>query len=177
MATHRDERPHKCKICTAAFKTKKALNVHKNVHEERKYECPVCLQRFLVNQAMRQHVAKRHPEFELPPPGTIMNKNALKRIEEFSSKYNAIANQSVVSETLEQSQGQQHENFHIHAKTSSVMYASGKLKRTLLTIQKSSDTATVGEQSVIQGLCKNQSEVNEPNLEVQYEVTYDCVKS
>lgn len=92
MATHSDVRPFSCKICSAAFKTKKALRVHHNVHEERKYECPVCQQRFLVNQAMRLHVSKRHPEFELPPPGTIMNKKALKRIEEISSKYNIKVN-------------------------------------------------------------------------------------
>lgn len=37
---------------------------------------------------MRLHVTKRHPEYQLPPPGTVMNKSALKRIQEINTKYN-----------------------------------------------------------------------------------------
>lgn len=34
---------------------------------------------FIANQALRIHISKNHPEYELPPPGTVMNKNALKK--------------------------------------------------------------------------------------------------
>lgn len=83
-----DARPFSCEICAASFKTKKALKVHYGVHSERNYECPVCNQKFLVNQAMRLHAQKRHPDYVLPPPGTVMNKSALARIQEINAKYN-----------------------------------------------------------------------------------------
>lgn len=83
-----DARPFSCEICSASFKTKKALKVHYGVHSERNYECPVCNQKFLVNQAMRLHAQKRHPDYVLPPPGTVMNKSALARIQEINAKYN-----------------------------------------------------------------------------------------
>lgn len=38
---------------------------------------------------MRQHVTRNHPEYDLPPPGTVMNKSALKRIQEIKEKYNS----------------------------------------------------------------------------------------
>lgn len=104
MATHTDIRPFSCNTCTASFKTRKALRVHQNVHEERKYECPVCQQRFLVNQACRQHVIKRHPDYKLPPPGTIVNKKALKRIEEISAKYSVKLNNAQHSLTQGQTE-------------------------------------------------------------------------
>lgn len=86
IATHTDVKGFICKICNAAFKTAKSLKTHQNVHQERKYECPVCFQKFLVNQSMRIHCTKTHPEFVLPPPGTVMNKQALKRMQELSRK-------------------------------------------------------------------------------------------
>lgn len=48
----------------------------------------MCNQKFLVNQAMRLHAQKRHPDYVLPPPGTVMNKSALARIQEINAKYN-----------------------------------------------------------------------------------------
>lgn len=82
MATHSDERPHVCETCSAAFKTRRNLLVHKKSHLEHQYECPVCQRRFLTNQIMRNHCTKQHPDYALPPPGTIMNKGALQRIAE-----------------------------------------------------------------------------------------------
>lgn len=73
-ATHSDERPISCVICNSSFKTKKSLGVHMKIHREPDYECPVCRRGFLTNQLMRNHVARLHPEFILPPPGTILNK-------------------------------------------------------------------------------------------------------
>lgn len=86
IATHTDIKGFICKICNAAFKTIKSLKTHQNVHQERKYECPVCNQSFLVNQSMRIHCTKTHPDYKLPPPGTVMNKQALKRMHELSLK-------------------------------------------------------------------------------------------
>lgn len=37
---------------------------------------------------MRLHAQKRHPDYVLPPPGTVMNKSALARIQEINAKYN-----------------------------------------------------------------------------------------
>ncbi|XP_063701551.1 zinc finger protein 182-like [Culicoides brevitarsis] len=73
-ASHSDARPFSCKICPATFKTKKTLGVHMKSHRAPEYECPVCERGFVTNQLMRNHVTRLHPEFELPPPGTIMNK-------------------------------------------------------------------------------------------------------
>uniref|UniRef100_A0A336MH32 CSON001086 protein n=1 Tax=Culicoides sonorensis TaxID=179676 RepID=A0A336MH32_CULSO len=89
MATHSDARPYSCEICAATFKTTQTLRVHRKSHKEWDYECPVCERKFLVNQQLRQHVTRNHPEYELPPPGTVMNKSALKRIQEIKEKYNS----------------------------------------------------------------------------------------
>lgn len=75
MAIHSDARPFPCETCKSAFKTKKALGVHMKTHREHEYECPVCRKTFLTNQQMRNHVKKTHPTYELPPKGTIFNKN------------------------------------------------------------------------------------------------------
>lgn len=75
MTTHSDERPFPCSNCQSAFKTKKALGVHMKTHRAHEYECPVCQKSYLTNQQMRNHVKKSHPEYEMPPPGTIFNKN------------------------------------------------------------------------------------------------------
>lgn len=66
-----------------------SLDLHdiSSFHYVQLSECPVCSQKFLVNQALRIHVTRNHPEYELPPPGTVMNKSALKRIQEIKEKY------------------------------------------------------------------------------------------
>lgn len=80
MLTHSKTRPYLCKICGSSYKTPVRLKVHQNVHKERMYECPVCKHSFLANQTLRTHVTRRHPEYKLPPPGTIMNKKSLEKI-------------------------------------------------------------------------------------------------
>lgn len=86
IATHTDVKAFICHVCQAAFKTSKSLKSHFNVHQERKYQCPVCGQKFLINQQMRQHVKRNHPDFELPPKGTVMNKSARARLEQINLK-------------------------------------------------------------------------------------------
>lgn len=75
MHRHSDVKSFFCSKCTASFKTKKSLGAHQRVHNDYKYECPVCNRTFLTNQQLRTHVSRTHPEFELPPPGTIMRKD------------------------------------------------------------------------------------------------------
>lgn len=95
LASHSDARPHTCQICNAAFKTKMALRKHHRTHEERNYECPVCFLKYLVNQQLRVHIKRNHPEYDLPPPGTVMNKSALKRINAVTEKYKVQVSPSV----------------------------------------------------------------------------------
>lgn len=86
-ATHSDLRPFSCTTCTSSFKTKKGLRVHRQRHAEQNYECPHCFKEFKVNDLLRTHLMNHHPEYELPPKGTILNKNALLRIDAISQKY------------------------------------------------------------------------------------------
>lgn len=80
-ATHSDVRNFVCDNCGKRFKTKKNLYAHKKVHVPHEYECLVCGRAFLTNQMMRNHVTKTHPDFELPPLGTVLNKEAVKRMQ------------------------------------------------------------------------------------------------
>lgn len=90
MATHSDERPFACDICGATCKTRKSLSAHKKIHQAHNYECPVCQRTFLTNQLMTQHVKKIHPGYQLPPPGTIMNKSYRKKVAEQKLKEEAL---------------------------------------------------------------------------------------
>lgn len=100
MATHAETRDFICEICTNAFKNMKALRKHKAVHEERNYECPVCGQKFLENKTLRAHCTHSHPDYVLPPPGTVMNKKALARVGEILEKYHVHAHHSSVPRKL-----------------------------------------------------------------------------
>lgn len=73
------QRPFICKICSAAFKSQKSVSVHQKIHRAHDYECPVCERTFLTNQLMRNHCVKNHPDYALPPKGTVMNKTWLKK--------------------------------------------------------------------------------------------------
>lgn len=85
-AVHSDERNFECNECLKRFKTKKNLSAHKKCHLAYEYECGVCKRAFLTNQMMRNHVVKNHPEYELPPPGTILNKEAVKRMKNIEAE-------------------------------------------------------------------------------------------
>lgn len=91
IATHSDDRPHECEICYSPFKTKKSLGAHMKTHKPHEYECPDCRKSYLTNQQMRQHVEKNHPDFVLPPRGTIMNKSWYAKQAEFELQRDANA--------------------------------------------------------------------------------------
>lgn len=90
MASHSDQRPYSCETCGSAFKTTKALGAHKKTHKAYDYECPVCGRSYLTNQLMRSHVEKNHPEYELPPPGTVFSKSYRMKMAERKLKEMAI---------------------------------------------------------------------------------------
>lgn len=77
MAIHNDSRDHECGVCEKFFK--RASDVRKHLiyaHLEKGYECPVCMLKFGTNQNMKSHCKRNHPNFELPPPGTVLKKNS-----------------------------------------------------------------------------------------------------
>lgn len=91
-AIHFDERPFACDRCGATFKSKRYLGMHQRVHQEHDYECPVCKRTFSSNQLMTSHAKKNHPDYQLPPPGTVMSKSYRKRVAEKRLKHEALRN-------------------------------------------------------------------------------------
>ncbi|XP_063701552.1 zinc finger protein 226-like [Culicoides brevitarsis] len=90
VALHSEERNFACEICGARFKTRRYVKVHQRTHFEKNYECPVCQKTFSANQLMTNHVKNKHPEYQLPPPGTIMSKSYRKLMAEKKLKEEAM---------------------------------------------------------------------------------------
>lgn len=98
-ATHSDRRDFVCKECGSSFKTAGGLSVHvKGVHSAKGYECPVCSREFSTNQNLRFHVTKQHPDYSLPPPGTVLKKNAVRPFV-FASGFSLASNHLQTSTT------------------------------------------------------------------------------
>lgn len=80
MPTHSDAKDFICEFCSKGFSRQKSLKVHLRIHNnEKNYICEVCSMSFIQNHLLRTHVTKLHPEFKLPPPGTIVSLSALKK--------------------------------------------------------------------------------------------------
>lgn len=89
-ATHFDDRPFTCHLCGSTFKSRRYLRVHQRVHQENNYECPVCQRTFSSNQLLTLHAKKKHPDYQLPPPGTVMSKSFRMKIAEKRLKQEAM---------------------------------------------------------------------------------------
>lgn len=109
-ATHSDERPHKCEVCESPFKTRKALGAHMKTHKPHEYDCPVCKKSFLTNQQMRIHVTRIHPNFVLPPAGTILNKSWHAKRTEFEMKRDGARRMGLDEECIEAIEIEQNSN-------------------------------------------------------------------
>jgi hypothetical protein len=78
-------------MCTKSFKTKKYLKRHYVVHtEEKNYSCSVCSEKFAYNVLLKAHYTKMHPNFELPPSGTLACERAIKRKREDEKRLQKI---------------------------------------------------------------------------------------
>jgi hypothetical protein len=86
--THTEELNFICDVCNKGFKTKKYLKRHYVVHTgEKNYACSVCNEKFTYNVLLKSHFAKMHPNFEMPPSGTLMSERAIKRMDEDYKKF------------------------------------------------------------------------------------------
>lgn len=95
MIIHTNERKHVCEICNKRFGRINGLKVHRMMHSgEKNYICPVCSRAFIQNHLLRTHVQKLHPEYELPPPGTIVSQKALQRLNSNANKINSTVNEN-----------------------------------------------------------------------------------
>jgi uncharacterized C2H2 Zn-finger protein len=55
--------------------------VYSSFTGEKNYKCPVCSNLFSQNALLRSHVARVHPNYNLPPKGTVLNLKALRKKE------------------------------------------------------------------------------------------------
>uniref|UniRef100_A0A336KI22 CSON009852 protein n=1 Tax=Culicoides sonorensis TaxID=179676 RepID=A0A336KI22_CULSO len=70
--THNQDKKFTCDVCSHVCTTAIALKCHKTLHEEWKYECPVCGLKRRSTYEVRMHCGRKHPDYKLPPKGTIM---------------------------------------------------------------------------------------------------------
>uniref|UniRef100_A0AAG5D9I3 Protein krueppel n=1 Tax=Anopheles atroparvus TaxID=41427 RepID=A0AAG5D9I3_ANOAO len=81
MLSHSDRKEFQCNLCYKLYKSAKSLRIHLRTHSNAKeYVCSVCEKTFAQNHSLRTHHMHAHPEFELPPAGTIANIKAINRL-------------------------------------------------------------------------------------------------
>lgn len=62
-----------CDDCGKHFTSERYLKQHRKTHDQSSYLCPVCpLKAFSLTTTLRAHIKTNHPDFPLPPPGTIL---------------------------------------------------------------------------------------------------------
>lgn len=77
-AVHSSERDCSCHICGKKFALNSYLQKHMKIHDDVKdYNCPVCFKGFSTVTPFRAHMKTSHPDFDMPPPGTILCKTDL----------------------------------------------------------------------------------------------------
>ncbi|XP_055529848.1 zinc finger protein 624-like isoform X2 [Wyeomyia smithii] len=84
LVSHSDSKNFHCDLCKKSYKSTKTLRLHqRTAHEhEKNYVCPLCKRAFSQNHLLRAHLSKNHPEYEPPPPGTVVNMRAVEKINE-----------------------------------------------------------------------------------------------
>ncbi|EAT32441.1 AAEL015347-PA [Aedes aegypti] len=82
MLAHSDAKNFPCDVCGKSYKSRKSLRVHtRTLHEnEKNYVCPICGHAFSQNHVLRTHLLKNHPDYEPPPPGTIVSVRGIERL-------------------------------------------------------------------------------------------------
>lgn len=82
MLSHSDDKNFPCNVCGKAYKSRKSLRFHiRTLHDlEKNYVCPICSQAFSQNHVLRTHLLKNHPDYEPPPPGTIVSVRGVERL-------------------------------------------------------------------------------------------------
>ncbi|XP_062557447.1 zinc finger protein 91-like [Armigeres subalbatus] len=86
LLTHSDAKNFPCDVCGKSYKSRKSLRVHiRTLHDlEKNYVCPICSQAFSQNHVLRTHLLKNHPDYEPPPPGTIVSVKGLERLKKLA---------------------------------------------------------------------------------------------
>ncbi|XP_058464081.1 zinc finger protein 510-like [Malaya genurostris] len=84
LISHSDLKNFHCNFCSKSYKSAKSLRVHYLTSHEREknYVCPLCNRAFSQNHVLKTHLSKNHPDYKAPPPGTIVNVRAVKRMRE-----------------------------------------------------------------------------------------------
>uniref|UniRef100_A0A1Q3F0X3 C2h2-type zn-finger protein n=1 Tax=Culex tarsalis TaxID=7177 RepID=A0A1Q3F0X3_CULTA len=84
LASHSDRKNFACELCQKTYKTAKSLRIHqRTAHErEKNYVCPVCSRAYSQNHVLKTHLLRHHPHYEPPPPGTVINARAVRKMNE-----------------------------------------------------------------------------------------------
>lgn len=84
LASHSDLKNFSCESCQKTYKTAKSLRIHKQTAHEREknYICPVCSRAYSQNHVLKTHLLRHHPHYEPPPPGTVINARAVRKMNE-----------------------------------------------------------------------------------------------
>lgn len=66
MATHSEEKKHKCDVCQREFRWENNLKDHLKLHTgDKRHVCGLCDKAFAQKSTLRKHLAKSHPGVDL----------------------------------------------------------------------------------------------------------------
>jgi len=76
-----DGLPFICPTCGSVFLMSEYLDLHMKIHADKEYQCPTCGKRFSTSFCLRYHMTRYHPDFRMPPPGTVLRKVDLNQLQ------------------------------------------------------------------------------------------------